>query len=90
MGLELARREELVSRLARQIARMGLIAPAILFLESYKPLAFLGSQFLWFAQPFLNFGLNAADVHDLAFLLQEDDGVESLIARLESFKPDDS
>ena len=61
-------------------------APAILFLETYQPLAFLGAQLLWFAQPFLTLGLNENDVRDLTLLLEERAGVADLIARLETLQ----
>ena len=76
-----------MDRLARRIAEMGLTAPAILFLEMHKPLAFLGAQLLLVAQPFLSVGLNDADLSDFAAII-EDGGVEELIERLESIKTD--
>lgn len=79
-----AHREELVARWAQRIEQAGMVAPAILFLETFKPLAFVGAQLLWFAQPFLTLGLSEADVRDLAHLIEDDDGVEALIARLEA------
>lgn len=79
-----ARREELVLAWAHRIEQAGMVAPAILFLETFKPLAFLGAQLLWFAQPFLTLGLSEADVRDLVQLIEDDAGVEALIARLET------
>lgn len=79
-----ARREELINALAQRIEQAGMVAPAILFLETFKPLAFVGAQLLWFAQPFLTLGLNENDVRALAQLFEEDEGVEALIARLEA------
>ncbi len=65
-----------------------MIAPAILFLEMHKPLAFLGAQLLWIAQPFLSIGLNDADVRDLITVIEDRAGVEELIARLEAPQTD--
>lgn len=79
-----ARREELVARWAQRIEQAGMVAPAILFLETFKPLAFVGAQLVWFAQPFLTWGLREADVRELAQLIEDNDGVEALIARLEA------
>ncbi len=64
-------------------------APAILFLEMHKPLAFLGAQLLWIAQPFLSIGLNDADLRDLITVIEDRAGVEELLARLEA-RPTDS
>lgn len=79
-------RDELLERLARRIVERGLTAPAILFLEAYKPLAFLGTQLFWTIQPFLGIVLNADDVRDLALLMQDDTSTEALLARLESLR----
>lgn len=84
MPLDMQRREQLVEALVQRAARAGVTAPAILFLETYQPLAFLGAQMLWTAQPFLNLWINDATVRDLALLLEDRAGVEQLIARLES------
>jgi hypothetical protein len=90
MALDAHRREQLLDELTRRIEELGLTAPAILFLETYKPLAFLGAQLLWFAQPFLNLGFNAADLHDLTLLIEDRAGVEELIDRLEVLQTDKS
>lgn len=90
MTLEAQRRENLINRLARRIADAGMTAPAILFLEAYKPLSFLGAQLLWFAQPFLTPAFDPVDFADFALLVQDDAGTEALIVRLESFQANDS
>ncbi len=88
MALDLSRRQQLIDRLARRIVDLGLAAPAILFIEMNKPLAFLGAQLLLVAQPFLSIGLKDADLRDFAAILEERGGVEELIERLESIKTD--
>lgn len=86
MSLEPKRRELLLDQVSDRVARLGITSPAILFLEMHKPLAFLGAQVLWAAQPLLGFWWHDADVRDLALLLEERAGVEALIARLESVR----
>lgn len=86
--MDARRREQLLNDLAQRIERAGMSAAAILFLETYKPLAFLGAQVLWFAQPFLTLGLNENDVRDLAQIIEERDGIEDLITRLETLQAD--
>ena len=88
MTLDALRRQQLIDRFAHRIARLGLTAPAILFLEMHKPLAFLGAQLLWAAQPFLSIGLDDADLRDFAAIIEDRAGVEELIDRLESIKPE--
>ena len=84
MALDARRREQLLDDLTRRIDKLGMIAPAILFLETYKPLAFLGAQLLWFAQPFFSLGFNQADWRDFTLLVEDRVGIEDLIARLEA------
>ena len=86
MTLDAQRRQELIERFARRVAQMGMTAPAILFLEAYKPLSFLGAQLLWVSGPFLNLLIDPTDLHDFTVLVQDDAGTEALIARLESIQ----
>jgi hypothetical protein len=88
MDLDASRRQQLIERVAQQIAGRGMAAPAILFLEMHKPLAFLGAQLLWIAQPFLSIGLNNADLRDLITVIEDRAGVEELIERLEARQTD--
>lgn len=81
---ESQRREQLIDDLARRAARMNVTAPAILFLEMHRPLAFVGAQMLWAAQPFLSMWLDHADIGDVARLLEDPSGVDALINRLGS------
>lgn len=91
MALDQQRREQLIENLARRAARMHVTAPAILFLEMHRPLAFLGAQMLWVGQPFLSLWLERADIRDVALLLEDREGVERLIEHLERAQntPDD-
>jgi hypothetical protein len=84
MALDPDRREQLLHDVIRRIEGTKMVAPAILFLEAYKPLAFLGAQLLWFANPFLSFGFKQADVSDITRLVEDPAGVEELIVRLEA------
>ncbi len=90
MTLDAQRREDLIDRFARRVVQMGMTAPAILFLEAYKPLSFLGAQLLWFSGPFLNLLIDPTDLHDFTVLVQDEAGTEALIERLESFHRDNS
>lgn len=88
MTLDTPRRQQLIDRFARRIGALGMTAPAILFLEMHKPLAFLGAQLLWAAQPFLSVGLDDADLRDFAAIIEDRAGIEELIDRLESIDPE--
>jgi hypothetical protein len=71
----------LIERVARRIEQRGLVTAAVLFLETMKPLSFLGSQMLHLAQPIL--GQSAAEYADL---LEDPGSVDRLLARLESHR----
>jgi hypothetical protein len=45
--------EALITAIASRVVRMGLAVPAVFFLESSKPLSFIGSQALVFLEPFV-------------------------------------
>ncbi|MEJ2558543.1 MAG: hypothetical protein P8186_20485 [Anaerolineae bacterium] len=74
--------DPLVERLAQLIARWGLVAPAIAFLEANKPLSFVGSQALLMLQPMADLFVARELTTDLAGLLADRDRVEMLINRL--------
>ncbi len=80
-----------LERLAAWICEKGLRAPAILFLEAHKPLAPLGSQALLLLQPLLGdvggllgWGDGERVIEECALLLEDPEGVERLLACLES------
>jgi len=75
--------EELITKVVDRIKRMGLEAPAILFLEAHKPLAFIGGQILYFSRPFLGLIFGFQDVSLFAKILSTPGGVERLLEKLE-------
>lgn len=81
--LSRARRDELILDLAARLRAWSLREPAIVLLSWHAPLAFLGSQLLLAAQPFLGVLQGDSLAGDLALLLQEPESVERLIAQLE-------
>jgi len=77
---------------AREFHKYGLDAAAILFLESGKPLAFIGSQIgSVFVMPFLPFfGDTAYTKGDRFFkVFQKHENVERLIKRIEEFSEEE-
>jgi len=78
--------DQVIEWTAREFHKYGLDAAAILFLESGKPLAFIGSQIgSVFVMPFLPFfGDTAYTKGDRFFkVFQKHENVERLIKRLE-------
>jgi hypothetical protein len=75
------RREALVERVALRLEAAGMSAPTIAVLESNRPLAFVGSQMLLVAQPFLSPFVSSLD--GWIEILEDRGSVERLIRRLE-------
>ena len=75
---------ELIEKAAAEIERRGLQAPAVLFFETHKPLAFLSSQasitFAPFIAPFLGFDF----VNNYSRLFAKRENVDRLLDRIES------
>jgi hypothetical protein len=81
-----AEEEELVDRLARLVVRRQLAVPAILLLDSSKPLAFLGGQALHFLEPMLASLVERPEYRAAAGLLEDRDKLEALLRRIEALE----
>ena len=73
-----------MDRVARFIVRFDLTVPAILWLESLRPLAYSGSQFMYLLSPALSAFLPINQWNALASVLEERGGIETLIAHIEA------
>lgn len=69
---------------ARFVVRFGLTVPAVLWLESLRPLAYSGSQFMHILSPAIGAFLPVNQWDALAGLLEERGGLEVLIQHIES------
>ena len=74
----------LIDQLARTIRRFGLRTPAIMALGAGHPATFLGSQFLWVAQPALALFVAPNTVRQTAELLEQPQAVQALLSKLEA------
>ena len=74
----------LLERVARQVVGRGLTVPAILFLESMKPLSFLGGQLMAFCSPFVHLMVDAKSYDTFAASIERRENVERLICRIEA------
>ena len=75
--------DELLGAVAGRIVRMGLAVPAVFFLESSKPLSFVGSQVLVFLEPFVQAFLTIRNYQRFARLMEDRQNFEKLIQRVE-------
>ena len=71
-------------RVAGFIRRHGLVTPAVLYLESMRPLAFVGSQFMHVMSPAVTTFLSSSDWDALAHLLQDRGGLDYMLTRIEA------
>jgi hypothetical protein len=78
--------EVLVNKVAEKIVRMRMTVPAVFFLESSKPLAFLGGQLLIFLEPFVQTLFNFRQYQRFALLMEDRSNWERLIRRVEDLE----
>ncbi len=77
---------ELLDRIAEKIARRGLIAPAVLFLETMRPMNYVGAQFVQFAAPFLDMVSTPGLRERVVALMERRSTAEELLQRLEAYR----
>jgi hypothetical protein len=81
---------ELLDRIARQVVARRLTAPVILFLESMKPLSFLGGQTLLFFSPFVRVVVNTSSYDAFAEAMESRENVEYLIGLIERYSDEEN
>ena len=76
------REREVAARLAQFVARRQLVTPALMLLESGRPLNFVGSQVLAFLAPFATLIFSPEEYEVLVRLLERRQGIDVLIEAL--------
>jgi hypothetical protein len=76
--------EALVDRLAKRIVEMRLEVPAILALESGRPLSLIASQAMLFFEPLVQSIFHLTEYRRFALLAEHREAVESLLRRIEA------
>jgi len=76
--------EALLDRLAELTVRHRMTVPAIFFLESVKPLSFVGSQALHFFEPMVNAFFNVREYERFALLMERRENFETLLVKIEA------
>jgi hypothetical protein len=72
-----------VDRLCRQVVERGLATPALVFLESVRPLNYVSSQTLHFFAPIISAIADAKACRDLADFLEHRGSVDFLCRRID-------
>lgn len=72
-----------IDKLAKEIVARHLAAPAIVILESSKPMSFVGSQLLVFFNPIVHLFVSFKDYETFTKLLEDRNNIEKLIIAIE-------
>jgi hypothetical protein len=75
--------EALLDRVAVRVVAMRMTVPAILALESMKPLSFVGSQAMYFFEPMVRTFFSVPEYERFAAMLERRDTMEALLVRIE-------
>jgi hypothetical protein len=73
----------LLDRIAAFVVRRGLVTPALLMLESVKPLSYVGSQAMAFFEPIVRTLFTGTDYSRLQRILERRASIEVLMQRIE-------
>jgi hypothetical protein len=73
----------MIDKVARFVAERGMASAGIMAAESLRPLAGIGSQFMYFILPFAEILFDSQKYQQFALLLEKDDYVRELITRMD-------
>ncbi len=74
---------DLLGRIARKVVEREMTVPAIMLLETVKPLSFLGSQALVFLNPIVSLIVSSEDYYRFVRLLDDRENIEKLEIAIE-------
>ncbi len=80
-----AEENAVLDKLAHKVVDKGMAVPAILFLESVKPLNYIGSQMMVFFEPIVQTVFNFKDYSTLRTTLEKRNSIEILLLKIEEF-----
>ncbi|HOD17386.1 MAG TPA: hypothetical protein PLF50_05880 [Candidatus Cloacimonadota bacterium] len=73
----------MIDKVARFVAERGMASAGILIAESLRPLAGIGSQFMFFILPFAEILFDSKKYQQFALLLENEEYVRELISRMD-------
>ncbi|MEO0094610.1 MAG: hypothetical protein ABIL46_01000 [candidate division WOR-3 bacterium] len=80
------RKSFLINKIAQKIVDYRLTTVAIVFLESSKPLTFLGNQLMIFMQPFYRAFFSYQEYEEITAMLEDRNNIERLICAIEKLE----
>jgi len=75
--------QEILTKIAQKVVHWKMSVPAVLFLESVKPLNYIGSQMMAFFEPFVQTLFSWKDYDEFRKMMEERETVEKLLRRIE-------
>jgi hypothetical protein len=75
----------LLDKLAKKVVHWKMTAPAIMTLESVKPLNYIGSQAMVFFEPIIQTIFNLKDYDTMRQMLERRETIEMLLLRIEFY-----
>ena len=79
------KQEEILDKISKKVVQWKMAVPAIMFLESVKPLSYLGSQVMVFFEPFVHALFNFPEYSEFQQMMERRENVERLLQRIEKF-----
>jgi len=80
-----AEEDAVLEKLALKVIQWRMAVPAILFLESVKPLNYIGSQAMVFFEPMIQTVFNFKDYDTLRIAMERRENVENLLQKIEKY-----
>lgn len=81
---------EVVDRVLREVIRRRMTMPASIFLESVRPMTYLGSQAMHFFGPFMSVLVEPTAYRAFSGFLEKRGAVDHLLRRMEQMERGDS
>lgn len=78
-----AEEEAVLEKVARKVVERRMAVPTIVFLESVKPLNFIGSQVLVFFEPIIQTLFNFKDYDNFRQALEKRESIEIMLLKIE-------
>lgn len=83
------RRDEMIDGLSKRVHDWGMITPAILVADTFRPFSFILSQVVHFMAPIGDIVTGHPYMSEAGFLLQDRENIDRLLERLESLAKED-
>jgi PP-loop superfamily ATP-utilizing enzyme len=74
---------ELIEKVSRFIVKHRMAAPAIMTIESLRPLSRIGSQLMYFLAPFAEIIFNSKEYQEFAVILEKDEYIKLLLNKID-------